>query len=39
MRKNENEERKVDPSKFLKWLMPRIKGDEGIYFISRIFCW
>ena len=25
---NEKEDRKVDPSKFLNWLMPQIKGDE-----------
>ena len=29
---NEKEERKVDPSKFLNWLMPQISGD-GIYFL------
>ena len=29
---NEKEERKVDPSKFLNWLMPQISGD-GIYYL------
>ena len=29
---NEKEERKVNPSKFLNWLMPQISGD-GIYYL------
>ena len=30
---NEKEDRKVDPSKFLKWLMPQINGDEMYYLL------
>lgn len=30
---NEKEDRKVDPSKFLNWLMPQIKGDEMHYLL------
>ncbi len=30
---NEKENRKVDPSKFLNWLMPQIKGDEMHYLL------
>ena len=30
---NEKEDRKVDPSKFLKWLMPQINGDEMHYLL------
>ncbi|MDY2746447.1 MAG: ATP-binding protein [Bacilli bacterium] len=30
---NEKEYRKVDPSKFLNWLMPQIKGDEMHYLL------
>ena len=29
---NEKEDRKVDPSKFINWLMPQIKGD-GMYYL------
>ena len=29
---NEKEERKIDPSKFLNWLMPQIEGD-GMYYL------
>lgn len=29
---NEKEDRKVDPSKFLKWLMPQLEG-EGMYYL------
>ena len=29
---NEKEDRKVDPSKFLNWLMPQINGD-GMYYL------
>lgn len=29
---NEKEDRKVDPSKFLKWLTPQIEG-EGMYYL------
>lgn len=30
---NKKEDRKVDPSKFLNWLMPQIKGDEMHYLL------
>lgn len=30
---NKKEDRKVDPSKFLNWLMPQIKGDEMYYLL------
>ena len=30
---NEKEDRKVDPSKFLNWLVPQIKGDEMHYLL------
>lgn len=30
---NEKEDQKVDPSKFLNWLMPQIKGDEMHYLL------
>lgn len=30
---NEKEDRKVDPSKFLNWLMPQINGDEMHYLL------
>ena len=30
---NEKEDRKVDPSKFLNWLMPQINGDEMYYLL------
>lgn len=30
---NEKEERKVDPSKFLNWLMPQISGDRIYYLL------
>lgn len=30
---NEKEDRKVDPSKFLNWLTPQIKGDEMHYLL------
>jgi len=29
---NEKEDRKIDPSKFLNWLMPQIEGD-GMYYL------
>ena len=29
---NEKEDRKVDPSKFINWIMPQIK-DEGMYYL------
>ena len=29
---NEKEERKVDPSRFITWLMPQIRG-EGMYYL------
>lgn len=30
---NEKDDRKVDPSKFLNWLMPQIEGDEMHYLL------
>ena len=30
---NEKEERKVDPSRFINWLMPQISGDEMYYLL------
>ena len=31
---NEKEDRKVDPSKFLNWVMPQINGDEMHYLLT-----